>query len=57
MGAHSNYSNNLYNDYERLQKRVEKFTLENKHISLEFKIAKDNERRALLAESRKTEQV
>ncbi len=57
MGAHSNYSNNLYNDYERLQKRVEKLTLENKHISLELKIAKDNERRALFAESRKTEQV
>ncbi len=43
MGAHSNYSHSLYNDYEELQKKYEK-------KSLELKIAKDNERRALKAE-------
>ncbi len=46
----TNYQNKFYKDYEELQNKYDK-------KSLELKIAKDNERRALLAEKRKTEQV
>lgn len=46
----TNYQNKFYKDYENLQNKYDK-------KSLELKIAKDNERRALLSEARKIEQV
>ena len=53
----SNYENKFYKDYEKLQNKYDQKCLELNHMTLRATIAEDSERRALLSEARKIEQV
>ncbi len=45
MGAHSNYSKILYNDYEKLEKKYNDKVIENKHLLLRAVTAEDEQQR------------
>lgn len=53
----SNYENKFYKDYEKLQNKYDQKCIELNHMTLRVTIAEDSERRALLSEARKIEQV